>query len=143
LCQSLDAAAKHLAQQGVSTVLIIPADVPTVKAADIDQLIERHRGGLSISPAIRDGGTNALVCSPPDAIDFCYGKNSAHRHLQKAQDANISCTRLPAPAFFRDIDLTDDLVWLNNQSHGAHTLAYLRESGINARLQPATLGKAV
>jgi 2-phospho-L-lactate guanylyltransferase len=143
LCCALDNAAAHLAQRGVTSALIIPADVPTVSADDIDRLMERHQSGLSISPAIRDGGTNALICSPPNAIQFCYGKDSARRHLQKAQDARMECTRLPAPAFFRDIDLPDDLAWLNNQSRGRHALAYLRDSGIGARLQPAALEKAV
>ncbi len=142
LCSALDEAARQLAARGVNQVLIIPADVPTVMATDIDKLIERHTGGLSISPAIRDGGTNALICSPPDAVKFCYGKDSARKHLQRAKKSGTDSNRLAAPAFFRDIDLPEDLLWLHNQPQGEHTLAYLHESGIGARLQPA-LGKAV
>ena len=85
LCDALDMAAAELAVRGFDTALILPADIPTVTAADIDNLLARHDGGLSICPAIRDGGTNALMCSPPDAVAFCYGKNSAERHIQQAE----------------------------------------------------------
>lgn len=140
LCGALDSAARQLAENGVETVLIVPADMPTINSADVDALIAKHRGGLSISPAIRDGGTNALVCSPPDAVAFCYGQDSANKHLQRAEQAGIPSTRLPVPAFFRDVDLPDDLLWLNNQQCGQHTLDFLRESGINARLKPGATG---
>ncbi len=140
LCGALDAAARQLAADGVKTVLIIPADIPTITSADVDNLIRKHKGGLSISPAIRDGGTNALVCTPPDAVAFCYGKDSARKHLRRAERAGIVSSRLPVPAFFRDVDLPDDLVWLNSQQCAPHTLDFLRESGINARLKPGVSG---
>ena len=140
LCGALDAAARKLADNGVETLLIVPADIPTITSSDVDNLIKKHKGGLSISPAIRDGGTNALVCSPPDAVAFCYGKDSARRHLQRAENAGLVCSRLPVPAFFRDVDLPDDLVWLNSQQCAPHTLDFLRESGINARLKPGVSG---
>lgn len=143
LCDALDSAARELADNGVETVLIVPADVPTISSGDIDALIEKHCGGLSISPAIRDGGTNALVCSPPDAVPFCYGEDSAKKHLQRAEQAGIEAVRLPLPAFFRDVDLPDDLLWLKNQPCAHHTLDFLRESGINARLKPGTVGTAL
>jgi len=140
LCGALDAAARQLAENGVETLLIVPADIPTITSTDVDNLINKHQGGLSISPAIRDGGTNALVCSPPDAVAFCYGKDSARKHLQRAERAGIVSSRLPVPAFFRDVDLPDDLVWLNSQQCAPHTLDFLRESGINARLKPGVSG---
>lgn len=142
LCAALDAAAAELAAVGTQTVLIVPADIPTVSSADIDVLIERHNGGLSISPAIRDGGTNALICSPPDAVPFCYGRDSASRHMRAAEQSGVPCHRLPVPAFFRDVDLPEDLAWLGSQQKGAHTLEFLQQSGIRARLHSITLGAA-
>jgi len=142
LCTALDNAAAQLAASGVGTVLILPADIPTVTSQDIDDLLTRHEGGLSISPAIRDGGTNALICSPPDAVEFCFGTNSADRHIHQAEQAGIPCSRLPVPAFFRDVDLPDDLAWLSTRETARHTLQFLQHSGISARLAAGLFGKA-
>ena len=139
LCCGLDKAAQHIAQEGASTVLIVPGDIPSVQAADIDELLARHNGGLSLCPAIRDGGTNAIVCSPPDAIRFQFGKDSASRHLEEAEAAGIAAQRLALPAFFRDIDLPEDVVWLLSRELDTNTSRYLRQSGIGPRVQALML----
>jgi 2-phospho-L-lactate guanylyltransferase len=142
LCAALDQAAAELARHGATTLIVLPGDMPTLTSADIDGLLARHTAGLSLCPAIRDGGSNALVCTPPTAIPFCFGADSAARHLEAATARGLQTARLALPAFFRDIDLPDDLVWLNAQSAGAHTQAYLRQSGLSARLGPAFLSAA-
>jgi len=140
LCGALDAAAGELAARGAEAVVVLPADIPTIAGADIDALIVKHRGGLTICPAIRDGGTNALMCSPPDAVPFCFGTDSARRHGERAAADGVAFARLALPAFFRDVDLPGDLVWLKGQDTAPHTLHYIRESGIAARLKPDSLG---
>ena len=140
LCGALDAAARKLAARGVHAVVVLPADVPTVAAADIDALVGKHVGGLTICPAIRDGGTNALICSPPDAVPFCFGRDSARKHGERAAQEGVPFERVAQPAFFRDVDLPEDLVWLAGQERATHTLQYLRDSGITARLKPDALG---
>jgi 2-phospho-L-lactate guanylyltransferase len=140
LSDGLNAAVRQIAAAGARSVLVMPGDMPTVTAADIEQLLERHKGGLSICPAIRDGGTNALMCSPPDAIPFQFGTDSASKHLAAAEQRDIQNDRLRMHAFFRDIDTPDDLTWLAGQETAAHTLHFLREAGIMARLGPGHLG---
>lgn len=146
LCESMNSAARYIAAQGAATLLIIPGDIPTVTADDIDQLIERHceahESGLSVCPAIRDGGTNALVCSPPDALPFQFGNDSARRHIDLAHERGLGAERTPMQPFFRDIDTPEDLVWLSDQHNGTHTVSYLRESGIFARLGPGLTKRA-
>jgi 2-phospho-L-lactate guanylyltransferase len=146
LCEGLNKAASYIAAQGAAAILIIPGDIPTVTAADIEQLIKRHceahASGLSICPAIRDGGTNALMCSPPDALPFQFGNDSARRHIELAHARGLSAERIPTQAFFRDIDTPEDLVWLSDQETGANTMNYLRESGIFARLGPGLTARA-
>lgn len=140
LCDSLNAAARRIAALGAKTLLIVPADVPTISARDIDELLERHTSGLSICPAIRDGGTNALVCSPPDALPFQFGSDSARRHMDEAAKHNIAHARIPMHAYFRDIDTPDDLTWLASQQSAHNTLRFLRDAGIAARLGPGHPG---
>ena len=140
LCDNLDSAARLIAARGGDTVLVIPGDIPTVTAADVETLLQKHSGGLSICPAIRDGGTNALLCSPPDAIPFQFGTDSARRHAEEAARRGVPVARISIHAFFRDIDTPDDLLWLTSQTGGSHTVRYLQQSGITARLGPGYLG---
>ncbi len=140
LSKGLNAAARYIADQGADVMLVIPGDIPTISPQDIEQLLQRHleleTGSLSLCPAIRDGGTNALVCSPPDALPFQFGDDSAQRHLDVAEQQGLHTMRLPMQAFFRDIDIPDDLVWLTHQESDSNTLRFLRQSGIFARLSP-------
>jgi 2-phospho-L-lactate guanylyltransferase len=140
LCEGLNEAARYIVSQGAATMLVIPGDMPTVTPADIEELLKAHQGGLSLCPAIRDGGTNALVCSPPNAIPFQFGDDSARRHIEAAEAAGLHTIRLPMHAFFRDIDIPDDLIWLSRQGTGGNTVRFLRQSGIFARLGPGLAG---
>lgn len=134
LSSGLTQASQRLATRGATRILILPGDLPTITAADIDDLLTRHTTGLSLCPAIRDGGTNALVCSPADAIEFQFGKDSAARHLDAAAAAGLESQRLAIPAFFRDIDIPEDLWWLSSKIADSHTQRFLQQSGISARL---------
>jgi 2-phospho-L-lactate guanylyltransferase len=140
LCDGLNAAAELIAQRGGQTVVVIPGDIPTITATDIDELLQKHQTGLSLCPAIRDGGTNAIVCSPPHAISFQFGQDSARRHLEAAENSGITHLRLAMPAFFRDIDMPEDLLWLSTRETESNTLTFLRQSGIFARLGPDMSG---
>lgn len=140
LCDGLNAAAKHLAELGADAVLILPGDLPTVTATDIEELLKKHEGGLSLCPAIRDGGTNALLCSPPDALPFQFGEDSARKHLELAETSGIKSNRIPMHAFFRDIDTPEDLSWLARQGARGNTSRFLQRTGIAARLKPGLTG---
>jgi 2-phospho-L-lactate guanylyltransferase len=85
--------------------------------------------------AAPDGGTNALVLTPPTVIPFLYGPDSADRHIAAAGDRGVVSQRLDLPAFARDIDTPDDVQWLVGQRIACATIAYLRASGIADRLK--------
>jgi 2-phospho-L-lactate guanylyltransferase len=140
LSVGLNAAASKLASMGAELIVVTPGDLPTLLPEDIEQLLARHKGGLSVCPAIRDGGTNALVCSPPDAMRFQFGDDSARKHLEQAASQGMQGERLSLVAFFRDIDTPDDLAWLAQQGKDNHTSRFLQQSGIAARLGPGQLG---
>jgi len=132
-CNTLSAAVTRAAQQSASadarTLLVLPGDLPVLRGADIDQFLHKHRDGLSLCPARADGGTNALAVTPPDAIDFCYGGDSARRHLEAAAKAGLESRCEEMPAFGRDIDTPADVVELRRLPVGPATSAWLeRES---------------
>jgi 2-phospho-L-lactate guanylyltransferase len=133
--QALGEAAAGLAAQGVRQLLVLPADLPTLTASDVRRLIEGHPGGLSLCPAARDGGSNALLLSPPTAMPFLYGPDSAKRHLEAAQARGIAARHVELAGFARDIDTPDDVYWLLEQRIACATLAWLKSSGIRDRLR--------
>jgi len=127
-CDSLSAAVTRATQlcAGNDTLLVLPADLPTLRDADIDQLLLRFTGGLSLCPANRDGGTNALVISPPDGIDFRYGPDSARLHLEAAARAGLDARREELATFGRDIDTPEDLQRIAQLRVGPATRAWLK-----------------
>mgnify|MGYP000433104431 CR=1 FL=1 len=91
--------------------LVIPADIAELDADEIQQLL----ASLTDYPAVvlaeaKDQGTNALLCSPPDAIPFRFGQRSAQRHQQEAQKRAIHCRRLSLTQLSQDIDQPQDLL---------------------------------
>jgi 2-phospho-L-lactate guanylyltransferase len=130
LSAKLDFAARKLRNEGVDILLVVPGDLPMLRPVNVDRLLDAHTRGLSICPASRDHGTNALVISPPGAIEFRFGHLSARRHLQAARAVRLPCQELSSIAFSRDIDTPDDLAWFCRHPTPGRTAAYLQESGI-------------
>jgi 2-phospho-L-lactate guanylyltransferase len=136
-CADLAAAAATLAASGVRTLVVLPSDLPTLSAASIRALLTAHTEtpeGVTVAAA-HDGGTNALVLTPPTVIPFLFGPDSAARHLEAATARGVACQRLDIPAFARDIDTPEDVQWLIGQRVACATIAWLRASGIVDRLK--------
>ena len=138
LNENLTVVANELQDKMIDGILIVPADLPTLSSTAIDELIKSHCSGISLCAAEKDGGTNALLCTPPAAIDFHYGKDSARMHLAEAKNKGIKCQQQFLIDFQNDIDEPDDLRWVVKASlkaeAGIHTSQYLAGSGISARL---------
>jgi 2-phospho-L-lactate guanylyltransferase len=135
LSANLDHAAQQLQENGARTLLIVPGDLPTITPADLDALLENHRGGLTICPADLDGGTNALVISPPTGIGFLFGNRSSEQHIRAAEAAGLEHRIVRAVAFRCDIDVPADLAWLCSADPQEHTRRYLDRSGIRSTLR--------
>jgi 2-phospho-L-lactate guanylyltransferase len=132
---ALSRVAADLQGHGARHLLVVPADLPTLSSGDIQQLLAGHGGGVTVCPAAGDGGTNALVLSPPTVIPFMYGPASAERHLAAARAAGVPVRTAALPAFARDVDSPDDVRWLLGQRLACATLAWLKASGIAGRLK--------
>lgn len=121
---ALDQAVEKLKQEDAGTLIVVPGDVPQIEVRDIQALIEHHdtSGGITLVKARRDGGTNALVCSPPDAIEFLFGPQSAARHMATAQAAGIRPVVAKVAGFADDLDTPNDI--LRFIEHPRVSLAY-------------------
>jgi len=107
-------AARHLAALGSPGMLVVPADVPLITPADVETIVAAHRQSyqwpaVTLVPASMDGGTNALACSPPDAIPLCFGEESYARHRDAALAHGIEPQTVRLTRVGRDIDRPEDV----------------------------------
>ena len=135
-------AAAHLAGARRDGMLVIPTDVPLITPADIGMIVAAHRAAPSVTlvPASIDGGTNALACSPPDAIPVCFGDRSLPRHREAARALGIEPQILPLERLGHDIDRPGDLAKFLAHASPTQSYAYLTAHGIAERLRRAPQG---
>jgi 2-phospho-L-lactate guanylyltransferase len=132
---ALTQASRHLTEHFDATgVMIVPADIPLLDAAEIDSIL-RHHEQVTVIPDADNVGTNALVLSPPDAIEFVFDGRSFRPHVDAAVAAGITPLIAKPAGFTLDIDTEADLRCLLDR--GPHTQAgsFLIRSGIAERLR--------
>ena len=129
-------AVRLLAAEGQDGMISIPSDVPLVSPAEINQLLQTHgtAPAVSITPAWDGGGSNAIVCTPPDAIPLSYGEGSFSAHLETAKRHGIDVNVIELPGLGLDLDQPDDLLALIGKPSQTLTARYLETSGISARM---------
>jgi 2-phospho-L-lactate/phosphoenolpyruvate guanylyltransferase len=134
------AAARLLATEGVPGMLTLPGDVPLVTPAEITQLLDAHRPAPSftIAPSRDERGSNAIICSPPDAVPLRFGEDSFFPHLRAAQAKGVRPTVLRLPGIALDVDTPEDLAALTlvPAATRAHALLDLPERAAAAMGDP-------
>lgn len=109
--QGLSAAATQAAAWakncGYERMAIVPGDLARPEAKDLLDFLQSEQP-LCICPA-SDGGTNALLLSPPDAIEFCYGPDSSRLHSQQGLLNGLECRVMKHCSLSYDIDRSPDL----------------------------------
>jgi len=103
-------AARWALSLGSEYLLIIHADIAVLQIAEIDQMMETARKAAVVIAASHDGGSNALLLSPPDVIAPHFGHHSARAHVAAAQAAHVPYKLLHLPYLSHDIDRPQDLV---------------------------------
>jgi 2-phospho-L-lactate guanylyltransferase len=95
----------------VHGVLIVPADLPLLNVEDVqDMAVEgRKTPRVVIAPDRRKEGTNALLLTPPDIIEFDYGPGSYARHVRRAQEAGAEILVFERDSLALDMDYPEDL----------------------------------
>ena len=97
---------------GADAILVLPIDIPGVTPdglASIVALAARDDPLVAIVPDRHGRGTNALLLSPPDVIEFCFGGDSRNAHVGAARAAGAHVELLDGPLTL-DIDTPDDLL---------------------------------
>jgi 2-phospho-L-lactate guanylyltransferase len=127
---ALDEAARQIAHDGFSTLLVLPADLPFARAGDIDRLIAKHRPApaLTLAAAGRDGGTNGLIASPPALVAFRFGRQSLRAHCRAAAELGLDFALETIEPLSWDIDVPADLERLSKLSINSHTGAWVKQN---------------
>jgi len=118
---------RHALAEGYERVLLVPGDTPLLQPGDLaGLLVVTH--AVAIVPDRHGTGTNALVLTPPDAIEPSFGPDSLARHVGAAEAAGVASSVEEIPALALDVDTPDDLAEL------------VAELGLRRGQAPATRG---
>jgi 2-phospho-L-lactate guanylyltransferase len=106
------AAVRLLAAEGRAGMLALPGDIPLVTSGELAELLAAHppAPSFTIVPSHDKRGSNAIACSPPDAVPLRFGENSFYPHLRAAEAHGIKPDVLYLPGIALDIDNPEDVV---------------------------------
>ena len=120
--------------------LVVLGDVAGARAEDLESLFEARRavdGDAVVLAPSRDGGTAALLRSPPSVITGHFGPDSAKAHREAADRAGVAFRECALPSLAIDLDGAADLDAFvaghdgddGHDGGGRRTRALLRELG--------------
>jgi 2-phospho-L-lactate guanylyltransferase len=120
---------------GFDRVLLVPGDTPLLDPGEVAALMRRGLDegiGALIVPDRHGEGTNALLLSPPDAIEPSFGPGSCERHVAAARAAGVACAVERVPTLALDVDTGQDLELLaatleGRRGHAPSTRGALRQ----------------
>ena len=96
------------------SVLILPADLPQLTAADISAILDAGREPpvVVITPDHHHEGTNALYINPAGLIEYDFGHGSFERQSALAKAAGARLKILDLASLAHDVDVPADLSFL-------------------------------
>ena len=111
LNKALNQATAIASERQAEAVLILPADLPLLQAADVRDLIGRAQEPpvVLVSPDRKRSGTNALFVAPPGTIEYEFGPDSFERHIQRAEASGARVEIIELPTLGLDLDAPEDL----------------------------------
>lgn len=131
---------RYALERGFERALLVPGDCPALDPREVDALLERAAPERSafVVPDRHGTGTNALLLSPPNALEPSFGPGSCERHLELAAAASVPCELAELSTLGLDVDTPDDLDQLRvllARTHGraAHTRGILRRLATGGR----------
>ena len=109
---AVTAAARLLAAEGHAGMLTLPGDIPLVTPAEVAGVVAAHppAPAFTIVPSHDERGSNAIACSPPNAVPLRFGEDSFYPHLRAAEACGIRPNVVHLPGIALDIDSPEDVV---------------------------------
>lgn len=111
---AVNLARTQLKNAGWEAVLIVPGDVPLVRASDIEELCTQmaaaHGAPFALlAPSHDRKGTNALLLAPPDIIELRFGYDSFTFHVEQVAGRGLPVRFIENEHIALDIDEPHDL----------------------------------
>ena len=111
---AVDFARLELKRAGCEAVLIIPGDMPLVRARDIEQVLSQVPDGTAVPfavlvPSHDRMGTNTLLLAPPDIIKLRFGYDSFSYHMSQVLNQGLPIRFIENERIALDIDEPKDL----------------------------------
>jgi len=111
---AVDFARLEMKHAGCEAALILPGDMPLVRAADIEQVlaqvsIDAAAPFALLVPSHDRKGTNALLLAPPDIIKLRFGYDSFTYHLSQVTAQGLPIRFIENEHIGLDIDEPKDL----------------------------------
>lgn len=111
---AVDSARMELKNAGSEAVLILPGDMPLVRAVDIEAIlmqvpVDTTAPFTLLVPSHDRLGTNALLLAPPDVIALRFGYDSFRFHTSQAEARGLAVHLLENERIALDIDEPKDL----------------------------------
>jgi 2-phospho-L-lactate guanylyltransferase len=101
---------------GCHEIVVLPADLPLITSAEIDELVRAARtGGFAMATDAAGIGTNALCLMSTQPCRFQFGPDSRRLHLQEAQRLGLSPQVVHLAGLEFDVDSSADLDLLDGQ----------------------------
>lgn len=96
--------------RGVDYTLVVPADIPLIKAGELEKILEiAPEQGSVLAPAANGRGTNAAFRRPAGLFPLRFGNDSFKPHLAAARATGKACSVLSLPGIALDVDNPSDL----------------------------------
>lgn len=135
---AVDFARLELQSAGYEAVLILPGDMPLVRARDIEQILAQVPDAATapfalLVPSHDRLGTNALLLAPPDVIQLRFGFDSFTFHSAQVSAQGLPLHRFDNESIALDIDEPQDL---------ERFLSYDLSDGDSTRVARELLGEA-
>jgi 2-phospho-L-lactate/phosphoenolpyruvate guanylyltransferase len=110
-------------------VLIVPSDVPLMKAEHVDKIIKMGDiADIVIAPA-KGGGTNALLC-PVKGMEMKFGECSFFEHIKVASANNLQYAVFDSFYMSLDVNTTEDLGEIMLHGNNTATRNFLVSTGL-------------
>ena len=103
-----------------AAALYLAGDLPFLKPSDLHSLLRssRRNTNITLAPARRDGGTNAILVPPGIPFRPELGPRSFSNHLSTAAAMEVSVAICYSPGLGFDLDITDDLETFQHMEPG-------------------------
>jgi 2-phospho-L-lactate guanylyltransferase len=128
-------AARVCEARGEEETLVLPADIPLVTPAEIEQIFATAPpAGTVIVPSREERGSNAVLQRPASLFPLKFGNDSFQPHLRAAELTGKPCVVLRLAGIALDVDCPADLAVLVRRAGNTRAQQLAREWNIAQRL---------